>query len=347
MKNSIFHGLCLLTSLACSGLAHAQNPAPLPTETAQPTVDTDTPQFRGIDREGKPIFTVEKPEAKALQHRPQDLVEEFTALTLSAGELKIGTELEYGLSDRFMVGFDMLSTLVGAPTFQAKYFALERGPHRFALGMRAAFIDRDTILWGSAKDHFDELEARYFRPALAWTNQFSPRLRIHTYLAQGFGSFNARLSPEGRKKLWEAKHPGGDYETRNTNTEPGGLDPDDPTADQAQRTTNRNDSYAQRSLQVSSVTGIMADSFQMTGEFNRITGHKILITTRIERMELERLKANGIRLTAAQQWVWEHFQMRLGIGLQYVVISGRDLDGERIDEAGLLPASDIRFYWRL
>ena len=185
----------------------------------------------------------------------------------------------------------------------------------------------------------------YFRPALSWTNQYSPRLRIHSYLAQGFGSFNAKLSAEGRRKLWEAKHPGGDYSTRQTSAD-AGIDPNDPNADQEQRSTNKNDSYAQRSLQVSSVTGIKADTFQMTGEFTRDSGHKILLTTRIERMELESLKANSLRVTAAQQWVWDHFQMRLGIGVQYVVISGRDLDREYIDEAGFLPASDIRFYWR-
>jgi hypothetical protein len=315
-------------------------------EAETPASSTELPQFQGVDRTGRPIFSVaEAQNDHQTKIRPYDLVEDFTALNLSHGEFKIGTELEYGINDRLMAGFDLLSTLVGAPTFQAKYAFMERGTHRLALGLRAAYIKRETILWGDVNDHFQELNAQYFRPALAWTNEFSPRLRVHTYLAQGFGSFHAKLSPEGKRKLWEAKHPGGDYSRRDTEVE-GGLDPESSNTNLEQKTANRNDSYAQRTLQVSSVTGIMADNFQMTGEFSRAAGHKILLTTRIERMELEDLKANSIRLTAAQQWIWENFQMRLGIGMQYVVVTGRDLDRELIDEAGFLPASDIKFYWR-
>jgi hypothetical protein len=315
-------------------------------ETPQPVTNPDLPQFQGVDRAGRPIFSVsDSPATTQAKFKAYELVEDFSAFSLSHGEFKIGTELEYGISARLMAGFDLLSTLVGAPTFQAKYAFLERGTHRFALGLRAAYIKRETILWGDVNDHFQELSAQYFRPALAWTNEFSPRLRVHTYLAQGFGKFHAKLSPEGKRKLWEAKHPGGDYSRRDTQAE-GGLDPESSNTNQEQKTANRNDSYAQRTLQVSSVTGIMADSFQMTGEFSRAAGHKILLTTRIERMELEDLKANSLRLTAAQQWIWENFQMRLGIGMQYVVVTGRDLDRELIDEAGFLPASDIKFYWR-
>jgi hypothetical protein len=101
-----------------------------------------------------------------------------------------------------------------------------------------------------------------------------------------------------------------------------------------------------QSIQVQSITGLAQERFQLTGEFSRRNGNKVLVTSRIEQTEFEELKSNFFRLTTAHQWIWSSFQMRLGIGLQYYVLSGRDLDGEQIDAAGVQPASDIGFYWR-
>ena len=84
----------------------------------------------------------------------------------------------------------------------------------------------------------------------------------------------------------------------------------------------------------------------MTGEITRKNGNKVLVTIRIEQTVIEQLKSNFFRATLAHQWIWSNFQMRLGIGLQYFVMAGRDLDDEQIDEAGVQPASDIGFYWR-
>jgi hypothetical protein len=99
-------------------------------------------------------------------------------------------------------------------------------------------------------------------------------------------------------------------------------------------------------VQVQSITGLAQERFQLTGEFTRASGNKVLVTSRIEQTEFEKLKSNFLRLTVAHQWIWSHFQMRVGIGAQYYVLSGRDLDDELIDESGVLPASDIAFYWR-
>jgi len=302
-------------------------------------------EFRGSDRRGNPIFDFGTAEPEtATKYDPSLLVEDFTAHTLSHGEMKIGSEIEYGLTGRWDAGFDFLSTLIGAPTFHTKHQLFQTPQHTFAFGLRAAFIDRETALWGSVREHFDELEAHYYRPALSWTHQFSNRLRVHTYIAQGFGEFHARLSAEGKQKLWESKHPGGDYSTRSEAVEQ--SDEEQSTQNQEKVSEKRNNSSAQRTMQVSSISGIMADSFQMSGELTRDGGQKVLVTSRIERIAIEEIRANSFRLTAAQQWVWKSFQMRLGLGLQYLVISGRDLDRELIDEAALLPASDIKFYWR-
>ena len=86
-------------------------------------------------------------------------------------------------------------------------------------------------------------------------------------------------------------------------------------------------SLTQQSIQVQSITGLAQERFQLTGEFTRRNGNKVLVTSRIEQTQFEDLTSNFFRLTAAHQWIWPSFQMRLGIGLQYYVMSGRDLDG--------------------
>jgi hypothetical protein len=336
LKISLLTLLSTLWAFGSIGLAQQDSSA----DATAPTFE-----FRGSDRSGNPLFDigVQEPETPS-KYDPSLLIEDFTAHTLSKGEMKVGSEIEYGLTGRWDAGFDFLSTLIGAPTFHTKYLLYQSNQHSFGFGLRAAFIDRETALWGSVREHFDELEAHYYRPALSWTHQFSNRLRVHTYLAQGFGEFHARLSAEGKQKLWESKHPGGDYSTRSEASEK--SDEETSSQNQEKVSEKRNNSSAQRTMQVSSISGIMADSFQMTGELTRDGGQKVLLTSRIERIAIEEIRANSFRLTAAQQWVWKSFQMRLGLGLQYLVISGRDLDRELIDEAAILPASDIKFYWR-
>jgi hypothetical protein len=288
-------------------------------------------------------------EAEGNAHR-HVLVEEFTAATLKAGEVKLGSDLEVGLVDTVMIGTDLVSAAVGASTLQAKFAFLESGEHSLAFGVRAAYLNKKTLLWGSAKQHFDKLDARVVRPSIAWTNSLSPRLKLHTFWAKGFGKIEAELSERGRRKLWEAKHPDADYETRDEDTQapsesPDGEAPTDGTGN-VERDASTQESPSQQSIQVQSITGLAQERFQLTGEFARRGGNKVLVTSRIEQSRIEDLKSNFFRLTAAHQWIWNSFQMRLGIGVQYFVLSGLDLDGEKIDEAGVQPASDIGFYWR-
>ena len=122
----------------------------------------------------------------------------------------------------------------------------------------------------------------------------------------------------------------------------GESDEDDTVADvesdKNQEKAAEQSSLTQQSIQVQSITGLARDRFQLTGEYTRNNGNKVLLTTRIEQMVIEQLKSNFFRLTVAHQWIWQSFQMRLGIGMQYFVLSGRDLDEEQIDEAGVQPA---------
>ena len=288
-----------------------------------------------------------------------ELVEEFTAATLAKGEIKLGTDVDVGVSDRFMLGTDLVAAIVGATTLQAKWRVYESAEHQLALTTRAAYLSKKTLLWGNLNEHFEQLEARIVRPGVAWTNRLSPRLNLHTFWAKGFGRIRARLSEKGKRKLWETKHPGADYDKRNARTKAPSPDDADRGVDHdtgavenvhsesnQERTSNDASALTAQSVQVQSITGFAQERFQLTGEFIRNNGNKILVTSRIEQSEFEALRSNFFRLTAAHHWIWPHFQMRLGVGLQYYVVSGRDLDGEQIDAAGVQPASDIGFYWR-
>ncbi len=294
------------------------------------------------------------------------LVEEFTASTLGRHEFKIGTDLDGGVTDRWMVGTDMTALVVGVATFQTKFLIASQGSHLWAFGLKLAALDRDTLLWGSAREHFISLSARVIRPSVSWTQQLSPRLKLHTFWAKGLGRVQVQLSEKGRRKLWETKHSGSDYDSRDKRTqEPrpkptttpaspestsekaeGDGDTSAPKENQ-EKVASETSSLTSQSLQVQSVSGLSQERFQLTGEFTRANGNKVLVTTRIERNDIEELRSNFFRLTVAHQWIWPQFQSRLGVGLQYFVLTGRDLDDELIDTAGVQPASDISFYWRL
>lgn len=278
------------------------------------------------------------------------LIEEFTAETLRSGEIKIGSELEFGMSDRLMIGTDVVALGLGASSLQLKYKVNEGERHQFALGLRTAYLTRETLLWGSFKTHFDELEAKVARPSLSWSHTVSSRLKIHALWAKGFGTINASLSEKGKRRLWEAKHPGEDYETRDQETQaPISDNGDTDTNSKAnqERAPGKRNSVSQQSIQVQSIAGLAQERFQFSGEFARRNGNKVLVSSRIEQSQLEELKSKFFRVTAAHHWIWSSFQMRLGVGVQYYVINGHDLDGEKIDEAGIGPASDIVFYWML
>jgi len=305
--------------------------------------------------------TSNEPVAKSQEdphENPRTLVEEFTAGVLSHGEFKIGTDLDFGISSRVMIGTDIVSNLVGAPSIQTKIALWESSSTRIAFGLRAAYLTKKTLFMGSMKDHFDELDARAIRPSLHWDKKISDRLTLHTFWAVGIGRVHAKLSEKGRRKLWSQKHPDSSYpgdmsadDASNPGTPPDGQQPigsaDEVDSGKNQEAAGREESIiTERSAQVQSITGLAQDRFQITGEFTRRSGHRVLISSRIERAEIESLKTRTFRMTIAQHWIWNQFQFRLGGGFQYLETSGKDLDDEKVDEAGWAPATDIAFYWR-
>ena len=285
-----------------------------------------------------------------------NLVEEFTAGMLNKGEFKIGTDLDYGLFDRAMIGTDIVSNLVGAPSIQIKISLWESTSTRIAFGLRAAYLTKKTLLWGSMGDHFDELDAKAIRPSLNWDKKISERLTLHTFWAVGVGNVHAKLSEKGRRKLWAQKHPdrtfpedikAGEPDNNNSDGDSPIGSSDGVDSKKNQEAAGRDESIiTQRSAQVQSITGLAQDRFQITGEFARRSGHRVLISSRVERAEIENLKTQTFRLTVAQHWIFDKFQFRLGGGFQYLEVSGRDLDDEKVEESGWAPATDVVFYWR-
>lgn len=306
------------------------------TAVPSPTPETASPS-------GSVAFATPATSPEPERQPPPPLVEPFTAYTLPQGMLQLGTFLDYGITDRIQIGTDLLATVLGAPTLHLKANVYQNENNTFALGLREGYLSKHTLFWGGASDEFDELSAQVLRPSISWSHILSPRLKLHSHYSTGIGHMSAKLSDKGKRRLYESKHPDGDYDRRQTNSNPGSVEDENGNSE---KVDGEGSPLAQRSLQVQSLAGLQSDLFQITGEFLRRNGNKILVTTRMEEIALEDLKGTIARLTAAQQWIWPHFQIRLGIGLQYVVVSGHDLDGETLSESDLLPASDCEFYWR-
>ncbi len=265
------------------------------------------------------------------------LVEYFTANTLGQGEAKVGLDLSYGLSHEFMVGTDFTPLSVGIMMAYGKLKIKDWSNHRVALGLMASYFDKRTALWGAYADRFDRWDVQYIRPSISWTNALSPRLNLHTYWGTGLVRGHANLNSSGRRSLWEAKHPGQDWQSR------------DPGQDQTPSSTPeeiKSSAISYKALQIQNLTGILKDIFQITGEFLRDDDKKVLITSRVENCVAESLHSNSIRFTAAQQWIFDEFQLRLGLGFNYQIYSGQDWDGKIIEDSGIVPATDIDFYWR-
>ncbi|MFK7826211.1 MAG: hypothetical protein AB8G05_18810 [Oligoflexales bacterium] len=278
------------------------------------------------------------------------LVEPFSAYTLNEGEFQLGTEINYGINSNFMLGSDAIGTFVGIPTLYTKYKTFENSQHSIAISAKAIWLNLDVLAsWARAKSHYKTLNAKLIRPGITWTQSLSPRLKIHTYWTQGLGHIDVELSEEGKRRSWEQKHPGEEYEALEEPLEPEEEDEEneeissDVNQEKAKEETSN---IARRTLELQSLFGLSTDRFQISGEITRQGGNKIILTSRIEKMHFEELKANSIRFTVAQQWHHSSFHFRLGIGVMYLTITGTDLDTEVVDETGILPVTDLSFYWR-
>jgi hypothetical protein len=265
--------------------------------------------------------------------------EEWSAFALSPGSFSLGTTTGVGVGEGVMLGFDPTALALGVRTAEAKWQLPIDGTDAWSIGLKYAWFNRRGLYSESIRSHFDELDGRYMRPSVAWSNQLSSRLTIHSFWATGFGKAHAVLSDFGKRQLWKAKH--GD------DTYPG----DQPTTSSS-TTGNKqivnqdgDSTFAKRTMQLQSIAGFTEDRFQITGDWERDDGNRILLATRLERTKLESLETFSVRITIAQEWVLDHFHMRLGGGPQYAMLSGKDLDGEEIKAAGWLPAADLALFW--
>ena len=253
--------------------------------------------------------------------RKSPLAEEWTASVLPAGKFAIGSMLELGLGQGFMIGSDPAAISLGAKTLQAKWQLPSFGEDDWSLGLKVASINRRSIWWGDVSKRFSKLDAKMLRPSIAWSNRISSALIIHSFWTSGIGKSSAELSDFGKAKLKESKY--------GTNTAGDGH------------------SFANRTMQVQSLAGFTEDRFQMTAEWERASGERVLLSTRFERTRLEQLETFSVRLTLAQHWYTDGFNLRLGAGPQYAVLSGKDLDDEELNASGWLPTADFAIYWVL
>ncbi len=265
----------------------------------------------------------------------QDYIQDFTAFTLKPQDMKLGLSFDYGMTEHLQVGTDLMSTIVGAPNVKLKFLVWESKQQQIAVGLHTTYLDRKTALWGDIIEVFDELDAKLIRPQISWSHRISSRLFIHSHWSIGIGNITAKLSPLGKRRYWERKYPKGNYDTGEKNV-------NSPSANQ-----EANFGSSHRTLQAQALLGLSRDLFQVTGEFIRDDTKKILLTSRVDRTKLEQLSSQGLRVTVGQEWRVGRFNFRLGLGILYQVLSGTDLDGELVDDAGFMPIGDFDFYWIL
>lgn len=281
------------------------------------------------------VLSIATPGFAADQAVPMDraappIVEEFTADTLKAGHILLGTDLFYGMGGGLHIGMDLLAASAGIPALEAKWKFWSKGRDHIAVGLRAAKLDLGSLhAWTNARDSFAKLDSLVVRPALSWTNLISERLRLHTLWTMGVGKIKAELSDSGRREVDTQKYPEGVPES------PVGKNRD-------QKASN----LGRRTLEMQSLFGLTTDRFQITGEFIQENKNRVLVTTRVEQMRVEDLEASSIRFTVAQHWYLDSFQFRLGVGALYLAMAGIDFDSEIVDQWGVTPVSDIVLYWQ-
>lgn len=247
------------------------------------------------------------------------IIEDWTANILPARSFSIGSVLEVGLGQGLAAGIDPTSLALGAKSLQVKWQIPRFGEDDWALGLKYVQLARKNLWWGDINQHFKTLAAKVLRPSISWSNRVSPQLVIHSFWASGIGQTEAELSDFGRNELArkksDAEHPDRQYE------------------------------ISSKTMQFQSLAGLTEDRFQVTAEWERPTGERILLSTRLERTRLDTIETFSARLTVAQHWTTDGLNLRLGAGPQYTILSGKDLDDEPLNATRWLPAADLAVYW--
>lgn len=247
------------------------------------------------------------------------IAEEWTANVLPARSFSIGSIVETGLGSSVALGIDPAALAIGAKTLHIKWQVPKFGEDDWAVGLKYVHLSRKNLWWGDVSKHFEILDAKVLRPSISWSNRVSKHLVIHSFWASGIGKTEAELSEYGLTELNRHKedldHPDRQYE------------------------------IASKTMQFQSLAGLTEDRFQVTAEWERGPGERILLSTRLERTRLESLDTFSARITLAQHWVADGLNLRLGAGPQYSILSGRDLDDKPINATRWLPAADLAVYW--
>lgn len=251
--------------------------------------------------------------------KPNGLIDEWSASVLPAGHFSIGSVLDAGLGSGLSIGIDPAAAALGAKTVQAKWQIPKFGEDDWAIALKYVRLSRDSMWFGDAYRYFKTLDAKVLRPSVSWSNRVSAHLIIHSFWASGLGKTEATLSDFGRTELAKRK-----------------SDSSKP---------DRQYEVASRAMQLQSISGLTEDRFQVTAEWERNSGERILLSTRLERTRLEALDTFSARLTLAQHWAADGLNLRLGAGPQYSVLSGKDLDDKPINANRWLPAADLAIYW--
>jgi hypothetical protein len=213
------------------------------------------------------------------------------------------------------VGVDPAAAALGAKTLQVKWQIPKFGEDEWAVALKYVHLSRDSLWFGDADKYFNKLDAKVLRPSVSWSNRVSGHLIIHSFWASGLGKTEANLSEYGRSELAKRK------------------------SDSSQ--PDRQYEVASRAMQLQSISGLTEDRFQVTAEWERHSGERILLSTRLERTRLEALDTFSARVTLAQHWAADGLNIRLGAGPQYSVLSGKDLDDKPINGTRWLPAADL------
>jgi hypothetical protein len=249
--------------------------------------------------------------------------------------LKIGPETEFGVTTKAGVGVDLPAFLGGATNIYARGEVWQNGRQSLSLGLDLVSMNRDSLFWGSQKENFAKLNVTGVRPRLVFTHAVSERLLVHSSWEAGSGKGDVELSDKGKRRLWNRKYPDADFDARDENGHP-------VREDGSRMQENYNITH--RSLLLQSLLGLAQERFELTGEIQRSPTETLVLAAHVARFNLADLRADRFGCSLSQQWRGPQVGFRLGIGLLYQVVSGRDLDDEKIDDGRFLPTADLDFF---
>ncbi len=251
------------------------------------------------------------------------------------GVWKIGPETEYAVRSMTGLGVDLPAFMAGATNIYARGQIWQNGRQSLSLGVDFVRMNRDSLFWGSQKDNFKELNVTGVHPRLVFSHAISERLIVHSSWEAGSGKGEIELTEEGKRRLWKKKYPDADYEARDENGHP--------VREDGSR-MHRNYSITHRSLLLQSLLGLAQERFELTGEIQRSPTETLVLAAHVARFDLAELRADRFGCSLSQQWRGPKVGFRVGIGLLYQVVSGRDLDDEKIDDGRFLPTADLDFF---